>query len=124
MPDADYEQLFRNGQLVWTVPHHREMLDRYFAFYANTQDIAIFTAKYPEYCVAVHPEIAPPPPAPPTNIVITDEQATTKELDPDLNRTSESIAKAADEAEEKGEPEVEVKAEKPKKKVGRPKKSL
>ena len=111
MSDVDYEELFHRGQLIWTEPHMREMLDRYYVFFSGTPSMQTFKEKYMPYLLAVHPEfIAEKVAKVPAEIFITDEQATQSELDPDI------IAVSAPK-EDAPQPEARRKA-------GRPKKSI
>jgi len=59
MSDINWEQLFRNGQLIQSEPEHKEMLDRYFQFYKGTPEESLFASMYPNYALIITVKIEP-----------------------------------------------------------------
>jgi hypothetical protein len=50
MPDINWEQIARNGQLVWEhVEQHRVMLERFYAFWKGTSDEIVIKTHYPKF---------------------------------------------------------------------------
>lgn len=50
MADINWEQLCRNGQLIWQKSErHKMMLERFYLFYKGTADEQMIASKYPEF---------------------------------------------------------------------------
>lgn len=50
MSDINWEQLCRNGQLVWEhSPKHRMMLERFYNYFKGTSDEQMIAGRYPAF---------------------------------------------------------------------------
>ncbi len=55
MDGPNWETLCRNGQLVWDkVPEHREILERFYAFWKGTENESVIAAQYPAFYAEVN----------------------------------------------------------------------
>lgn len=118
--DIDYNQLFLNGQLIYTEPEHFAMLERMLQAYRGQAEETIFRNKYRAYLQEFHPEMLSPVVVQPTvmePVIAAPEAAAAQEVE--FVATVEAVPEAAVPVEGKGEAFPPVEEKKPSKKRGR-----